>query len=68
MKVYQSFEEIDEDLKRLNLKRQIAVEELKLTKNQIGEDLAPLNWVDTFIKLFYKYGIWILIKRLFRKL
>jgi len=68
MKVYQSFEEIDEDLKRHNLKRQIAIEELKLTKNQLGEDLALLNWLDTFFKLFYKYGLLILIKRLFRKL
>lgn len=68
MKVYQSFEEIDEDLKRHNLERQIALEELKLTKNQISEDLAPMNWLDTFFKLFYKYGFWILIKRLFKKL
>ncbi len=35
MKVYNSFEQIDQDLKKLNLERQIAVEELKMTQNQI---------------------------------
>ena len=53
MKVYQSFEEIDQELKRLNLERKITLEELKLTHNQIKEDLTPLNWVETIFKVFY---------------
>lgn len=68
MKVYKSFEEIDQELKRLDLQRQIAVEHLKLTGNQVKEDLSPLNWINTLLNVFYKYGITILIKRLFKKL
>jgi hypothetical protein len=68
MKVYESFEEIDRDIKKLDLERQIIVEELKLTKHQIKEDLAPLNWLDSIMKLFSKYGLSILLNRIFRKL
>lgn len=68
MKVYTSFDEIDDDLKRLNLERQIALEELKLTQNQVKSDLAPLNWLDTVLKVFYKYGFSLLLNRLFKRL
>lgn len=68
MKEYSSFEEIDQDLKRLNLERQIALEELKLTQNQLKTDLAPLNWLDSVLKVFYKYGFSILLNRLFKRL
>ena len=68
MKEYQSFEEIDQDLKRIQLERQIAVEELKLTQNQIKDALAPLNWIETLVKMFYKYGFSVLIIRLFKRL
>lgn len=67
MKIYRSFEEIDQDLKRLNLERQIAIEDLKLTKNQIQEDLAPLNWIDTIVSLFVKYGASIILNRVVKK-
>ena len=33
MKTYHSFEQIEGDLKRLSLERQIALEELKIVKN-----------------------------------
>ena len=68
MKEYSSFEEIDQDLKRLNLERQIALEELKLTQNQLKTDLAPLNWLDSVLKVFYTYGFSILLNRLFKRL
>lgn len=66
MRTYNSFEEIDQDLKRLNLERRIAIEEIKLTHNQIREDLSPLNWINTLVRLFSKYGLYYLIRRLFR--
>ena len=45
MKTYTTFEDINNDLKRYQLERDIAWEELKLIKNEYKEDLHPLNWV-----------------------
>ena len=66
MRIYNSFEEINTELKRLNLERQIAIEELKLTKNHIKDDFGPLNWVNTLLQVFKKYGFYFLLKKLFR--
>ena len=66
MKHYQSFEDIENDLKRLKLERQIALEELKLLKNEYKEDLKPVNWLSPSLKIAGKYGLFFLIKRIFR--
>jgi len=68
MKIYESFEEINRDLKKLQLERQIAMEELKLTQHEIKEDLAPLNWLDSILKYIYKYGLSVVINKILRKL
>ncbi len=62
---YNSFEEINTALKTLSLKRQIALEELKYTKNSLKEDLAPYQWANTALNAAKKYGVLYLIKRLF---
>lgn len=67
MKNYKSFDEIDYDLNRLNLERQIAWEEIKGVKNDFQEDIKPLNWVSTGIKVAGKYGILVLLKKLISK-
>lgn len=64
---YNSFDQIETDLKRLKLERDIAWEELKLLKNEYKEDLKPLNWVSSIIKLTSKYGLIVLIKKMFTK-
>jgi hypothetical protein len=63
MKVYNSFEQIDQDLKKLNLERQIAVEELKMTQNQIKSELSLVNWLDAILMSVIKYGGTFVIKR-----
>ncbi|NNE31981.1 MAG: hypothetical protein HKN40_06380 [Winogradskyella sp.] len=63
MKIYTSFEEIDNDLKLVKLERDIAWEELKLLKNEYKEDLQPLNWVSTALKLTGKYGFIALLRQ-----
>ena len=68
MRIYESFEEIDLDHRTLKLERQIAIEELKLSRNQIQEDLEPLNWIESLLKLLLKHGFSVLIVRLFRRL
>lgn len=68
MKTYTSFEEIDNDLKRYKLERDIAWEELKLIKTEFKEDLQPLNWISTALKLTGKYSFIALIRKwIFRK-
>jgi hypothetical protein len=63
MKQYQSFEDIETDLKRLNLERKIALEEMKLLKSEFQESLTPINWMQTGLKLAGKYGFYMLLKK-----
>jgi hypothetical protein len=63
MKQYQSFEDIETDLKRLNLERKIALEEMKLLKSEFQDDLKPANWVSTALNVAGKYGFYVLLKK-----
>lgn len=64
MKQYQSFEDIETDLKRLNLERKIALEEMKLLRVEFQDNLKPSNWVvNTILSVAGKYGFYKLIKR-----
>lgn len=67
MKTYKSFDDIDYDLNRLKLEREIAWEELKGVKHEFQEDLRPFNWVSTGLKFAGKYGMFVLLKKIFRK-
>ncbi|TLF47067.1 hypothetical protein [Maribacter aurantiacus] len=64
--MYNNFDEIEFDLQRLNLERQIAIEELKGLKQEVKEDLNPYNWLSTAISLIKKYGILYLIKKILK--
>ena len=64
-KNYSSFEEIDYDLKLLNLERKISIEELKGLKYDLQEDLSPYTWLRTGLRLFGKFGKIMLLKKLF---
>ncbi|MFD2565136.1 DUF6327 family protein [Aquimarina rubra] len=65
-KTYSSFEEIEHDLKKYDLQRQISLEEIKLLKTELKEDLQPYQWVSTIFSAVKKYGIYYLIKRIFK--
>lgn len=64
MKQYKTFDEIEYDLKRLTLERQIALEELKGIKGEVKENLKPYNWLQTVIKYLTKYGSFLLLKKI----
>ncbi|WP_040279769.1 hypothetical protein [Psychroserpens damuponensis] len=66
MKHYKTFEDIEYDLKRLSLERQIAFEELKGVKGEIKDDLAPYHWMQTVFKYVSKYGWFMLLKKVIR--
>lgn len=67
MSTYETFNDIEQDLTRLKLERDIAWEELKLMKNEYKDDLKPLNWVSSALKLTGKYGLIALIRKIIFK-
>ncbi|WP_047547609.1 hypothetical protein [Psychroserpens sp. Hel_I_66] len=66
MRNYKTFEEIEFNLKRLNLERQIAFEELKGVKGDLKEDLQPAQWMQTFMKYATKLGSLFLFKKMIK--
>ncbi|MGB5820266.1 MAG: hypothetical protein WBG90_12340 [Saonia sp.] len=66
MKTYQSFEEIKLDLKKIDLERQIAWEELKGLKNDLEEGFSPYNWLQTILKSIQKLGVLYLTRKLIK--
>lgn len=66
MKVYRNLEEINLDLKRVSLERQIALEEMKGLKEEVKQDLRPYNWMNTALSAVKKYGIIYLIRKVLR--
>lgn len=66
MEKYESFKDIKQDLKKLQLERQIAVEELKLVKSDFEDSLRPINLFGSFLKFASKYGLMIALKRIFK--
>jgi hypothetical protein len=67
MRIYNSFEEIDFEVKKLNLERKIAWEEIKQSGNEMQESLSPYNWITPIISSIKKFGILFLLKKIFRK-
>lgn len=65
-KQYNSLEDIKLDLLTLNLQRKIHMEELKLTRHQLREDLSPMNWIGTLLKGVKKYGALMILKKIFK--
>lgn len=66
MKTYESLKEIELDLKKINLERQIAIEELKIAKHELENGFKPINLFGSFLKMASKYGFLLLFKRLFK--
>jgi len=65
-KEFNSLEDIKLELLTLSLQRKIQMEELKLTKHQLSEDLKPINWIGTLLIGVKKYGILLLLKKIIR--
>lgn len=65
MKQYTTFEDIEYDLKVLNLERQIAFEELKGVKGDLQEDFKPSHWLQTLLNIGVKIGSYKLLKKIF---
>ncbi|MDO6471696.1 MULTISPECIES: hypothetical protein [unclassified Maribacter] len=61
--MYKNFEEIEFNLKRLKLEREIALEELKGLKQDVQEDLSPYNWVSTAFSAAKKFGMLYIMRK-----
>ncbi|HIC31703.1 MAG: hypothetical protein JXK08_00035 [Flavobacteriaceae bacterium] len=66
MKQYRTQEDIKKDLRRLQLEKQIAWEELKIVKSDFKETLQPYTWLQTGFKMASKVGVMMLIKKIIR--
>ena len=66
MKTYHSFKDIDLDLKRLKLERQIGVQQLIGLKGDLSESMKPKHWIGTAVSFGWKYGLFVLVKKLFK--
>lgn len=67
MKTYESFEEIDNELKRLKLERDIAWEEIKYSKNKIQENFKFQNIVNSVLDKIKSVGVLFLLKKILKK-
>ena len=64
---YTSFEQIDRDLVVLQLRRKIAVEELKGLKNATADSLDVSNYINpSMLKLAGKLGLSLALKKMFK--
>ncbi|MGB1210592.1 MAG: hypothetical protein ACPG41_04165 [Lacinutrix venerupis] len=66
-KTFLNFNDIEVELRRLDLEREIAKEELKSVKGDLKESLQPSEWMQTGLKVAGKIGSMMLLKKLFRK-
>lgn len=64
---YTTFEEISYDLKRLNLEREIAAEELHNLGLEVKESFKPSHLISAAASAFQDYGVYYLIRKFFKK-
>jgi len=59
-----SFEDIENNLRILNLRRKIALEEVKIAKSSLAQNLNPVEWINPdLIKSTSKLGLLYLLKK-----
>ncbi|MDA0177087.1 MULTISPECIES: hypothetical protein [Mesoflavibacter] len=66
MKYYKTEQQIKQDLRRLQLEKEIAWEELKTLKGDFKESLQPYQWMQTGLKLFSKFGVMMLVRKIIK--
>lgn len=66
MKHYKTEQQIKQDLRRLQLEKEIAWEELKTLKGDFKESLQPYQWMQTGLKLLSKFGVMMLVKKIIK--
>jgi hypothetical protein len=65
-KTYKTVASVERDLKILDLERKIALEEIKLLKEDYKEDLKPINWLYSGLKYAGKFGGMMILKKILK--
>lgn len=66
-KQYRSFKEIEDELKILSLRREIALQEFKISKSKLSQNINPLEWINPdLLKTTGKLGMLYLLKKFFK--
>ncbi|HKJ06252.1 MAG TPA: hypothetical protein VJ970_02170 [Flavobacteriaceae bacterium] len=65
-KIYNNSEEIAKDVKRLRLKRDISIEELKVVKNEFKDSLSVSNWLQSVLSFATKLGAYAFTRKLIK--
>ena len=66
MKHYKTEQQIKQELRRLQLEKEIAWEELKTLKGDFKESLQPYQWMQTGLKIFSKFGVMMLVRKIIK--
>jgi hypothetical protein len=66
VKTYKNAESIERNLKILDLERKIALEEIKLLKEDYKEDLQPIHWLYSGLKYAGKFAGALIIKKILK--
>lgn len=66
MNQFNSFKELEMELRRISLKREIAKEKLKGSKLEIQSELDSINWLKGTVNVLKKYGTLVLLRRLLK--
>ena len=64
MRLYTNAKEIEDDLAILKLKRDITIEELKMVKQDLKDDLSLSSWVESILKTVGKIGLYKVAKKI----
>lgn len=67
MKTYKTLDDIEFDLRKLTLERNIALEEIKVAKGDFVESIQPAQWMQTGFKMAGKIGLMMFVKKLFKR-
>lgn len=66
MDTYKDIESIERDLEILDLERKIAFQQIKGLKEEYKEDLKPLSWMQSGLKIIGKLGGMMLVKKIIK--
>lgn len=66
LKTYKDAQSVEQELKILDLERKIALEEIKLLKEDYKQDLQPINWMHSGLKYAGKFAGMMLLKKILK--
>ena len=66
MNPFNSFKELEMELRRLSLEREIAKERLKGSKLEIQSEIDSINWLKSAVNILKKYGALVFLRKILK--